>query len=165
MMRNTTGAAGAEPAAHRAGGLAGVATGITQCRAAAWPDRLHGRRFRLHVRHRETKNSAAGVPVLLGFTFFMGLMLSRLIGMVLGFRMATELIMTAFARHGRLFVSRGQPGHDTGRPGMGQMNGFVGWMVNVFGLLTAGMSPREGSSWYQQGSGDSDLVEWTWTRK
>ena len=28
----------------------------------------------------KTKNSAAGVPVLLGFTFFMGLMLSRLIG-------------------------------------------------------------------------------------
>ncbi len=27
----------------------------------------------------KTKNSAAGVPVLLGFTFFMGLMLSRLI--------------------------------------------------------------------------------------
>ena len=33
----------------------------------------------------KTKNSAAGVPVLLGFTFFMGLMLSRLIGYVLGF--------------------------------------------------------------------------------
>ena len=32
----------------------------------------------------KTKNSAAGVPVLLGFTFFMGLMLARLIGAVLG---------------------------------------------------------------------------------
>ena len=32
----------------------------------------------------KTKNSAAGVPVLLAFTFFMGLMLSRLIGSVLG---------------------------------------------------------------------------------
>ena len=32
----------------------------------------------------KTKNSAAGVPVLLGFTFFMGLMLSRLVGVVLG---------------------------------------------------------------------------------
>ena len=28
----------------------------------------------------KTKNSAAGVPVLLAFTFFMGLMLSRLLG-------------------------------------------------------------------------------------
>jgi len=43
-----------------------------------------------------TKNSAAGVPVLLGFTFFMGIMLSRLIAMVLGFRNGTELVMTAF---------------------------------------------------------------------
>jgi modulator of FtsH protease len=44
----------------------------------------------------KTKNSAAGVPVLLAFTFFMGLMLSRLIAMVLGFRNGSELIMTAF---------------------------------------------------------------------
>jgi modulator of FtsH protease len=34
----------------------------------------------------KTKNSAAGVPVLLAFTFFMGLMLSRMIAMVLGFK-------------------------------------------------------------------------------
>ncbi|MEK7345689.1 MAG: Bax inhibitor-1/YccA family protein [Pseudomonadota bacterium] len=45
----------------------------------------------------KTKNSAAGVPVLLGFTFFMGLMLSRMIAMVLGFKNGTDLIMTAFA--------------------------------------------------------------------
>jgi len=32
----------------------------------------------------KTKNSAAGVPVLLAFTFFMGLMLSRLLSFVLG---------------------------------------------------------------------------------
>src|SRR4030095_5369574 len=44
----------------------------------------------------KTKNSATGVPVLLGFTFFMGLMLSRLIAMVLGFKNGSELIMTAF---------------------------------------------------------------------
>ena len=44
----------------------------------------------------KTKNSAAGVPVLLGFTFFMGLMMSSLIAMTLGFRNGPELIMTAF---------------------------------------------------------------------
>ncbi|TFZ08639.1 Bax inhibitor-1/YccA family protein [Ramlibacter humi] len=44
----------------------------------------------------KTKNSPAGVAVLLGFTFFMGLMLSRLIAMVLGFRNGPSLIMTAF---------------------------------------------------------------------
>ena len=44
----------------------------------------------------KTKNSAAGVPVLLGFTFFMGLMLARLIAMVLGFKNGPSLVMTAF---------------------------------------------------------------------
>ncbi len=44
----------------------------------------------------KTKNSAAGVPVLLAFTFFMGLMLSRLIAMVLGFQNGSQLIMMAF---------------------------------------------------------------------
>jgi modulator of FtsH protease len=44
----------------------------------------------------KTKNSAAGVPVLLGFTFFMGLMMSSLIALTLGFRNGPELIMTAF---------------------------------------------------------------------
>ena len=45
----------------------------------------------------KTKNSSLGVPVLLGFTFFMGLMLSRMIGMVLGFSNGASLVMTAFA--------------------------------------------------------------------
>src|SRR5512140_3333899 len=44
----------------------------------------------------KTKNSAAGVPVLLAFTFFMGLMLSRMIAMVLGLKNGPSLIMTAF---------------------------------------------------------------------
>ena len=42
------------------------------------------------------KNSSVGVALLLGFTFFMGLMLSRLIGMVLGMSNGAQLIMTAF---------------------------------------------------------------------
>jgi len=52
----------------------------------------------------KTKNSAAGVPVLLGFTFFMGLMLSRLIGSVLGLANGAGLIMTAFAGTGLIFL-------------------------------------------------------------
>ena len=36
----------------------------------------------------KTKNTGAGVPVLLAFTFFMGLMLSRLVSAVLGFHTA-----------------------------------------------------------------------------
>lgn len=52
----------------------------------------------------KTKNSAAGVPVLLAFTFFMGLMLSRLIGSVLGLANGASLIMTAFAGTGAIFL-------------------------------------------------------------
>jgi modulator of FtsH protease len=52
----------------------------------------------------KTKNSAAGVPVLLGFTFFMGLMLSRLIGAVLGMGNGAGLIMTAFSGTAVIFI-------------------------------------------------------------
>ena len=51
----------------------------------------------------KTKNSAAGVPVLLGFTFFMGLMLARLVGTVLGMANGAGLVMTAFAGTGAIF--------------------------------------------------------------
>jgi modulator of FtsH protease len=50
------------------------------------------------------KNSAAGVPILLAFTFFMGLMLSRLIGAVLGMGNGAGLIMTAFTGTGLIFL-------------------------------------------------------------
>ncbi|MBK8767796.1 MAG: Bax inhibitor-1 family protein [Burkholderiaceae bacterium] len=51
-----------------------------------------------------TKNSAAGVPILLAFTFFMGVMLSRLVGVVLGLNNGAGLIMTAFAGTGAIFL-------------------------------------------------------------
>jgi modulator of FtsH protease len=44
----------------------------------------------------KTKDSSTGVAVLLAFTFFMGLFLSRLVGQVLGFRNGGSLVMTAF---------------------------------------------------------------------
>ena len=50
------------------------------------------------------KNSAAGVPILLAFTFFMGLMLSRLVGSVMGLSNGASLIMTAFAGTGAVFL-------------------------------------------------------------
>ena len=52
----------------------------------------------------KTKDSAAGVPVLLGFTFFMGLMLARLVGAVLGLANGAGLIMMAFAGTGAVFL-------------------------------------------------------------
>ena len=52
----------------------------------------------------KTKDSAAGVPVLLAFTFFMGVMLSRLVGTVLGLANGAGLVMTAFAGTGAIFL-------------------------------------------------------------
>ena len=50
------------------------------------------------------KNSGLGVALLLGFTFFMGLMLSRLVGHVLGFGNGAQLIMTAFGGTALIFA-------------------------------------------------------------
>jgi len=52
--------------------------------------------FGLMFAIEKTKESAVGVAVLLGFTFFMGLMLSRLISYTLGYSNGASLIMTAF---------------------------------------------------------------------
>ena len=51
----------------------------------------------------KTKNSSTGVAVLLAFTFFMGLFLSRMLGMVLGLSNGAGLVMMAFAGTGAIF--------------------------------------------------------------
>ena len=95
----------------------------------------------------KTKNSAAGVPVLLAFTFFMGLMLSRMIAMVLGFKNGSELIMTAFAGTAGVFFVMASLATVIKRDlsGMGKwlfvgaMVLLVGSVINVFVGSTAGM--------------------------
>ena len=52
----------------------------------------------------KNKNSAAGVPLLLAFSFFMGVMLSRLLGFVLGMGNGASLVMMAFAGTGAIFL-------------------------------------------------------------
>ncbi|QDZ30555.1 Bax inhibitor-1/YccA family protein [Noviherbaspirillum sp. UKPF54] len=52
----------------------------------------------------KTKNSGAGVAILLGFTFFMGLMLSRLVEHTLHFSNGASLIMTAFGGTATIFA-------------------------------------------------------------
>ncbi len=94
-----------------------------------------------------TKNSAAGVPVLLGFTFFMGIMLSRLIAMVLGFRNGTELVMTAFGGTAGVFFMMASLSTIIKRDlsGMakwlyvGAIVLMVGSLINVFVGSSAGM--------------------------
>jgi modulator of FtsH protease len=53
---------------------------------------------------QKNKDSGLGVVLLLGFTFFMGLMLSRLVGSILGFSNGASLIMTAFGGTAVIFA-------------------------------------------------------------
>ncbi|MDB5957334.1 Bax inhibitor-1 family protein [Ramlibacter sp.] len=79
------------------GAWLGVATGITsRLQGGLGLIVFMGGAFGFMYAIQKTKDSAAGVGVLLAFTFFMGLMLSRLIAMVLGFKNGTGLVMTAF---------------------------------------------------------------------
>ena len=87
------------------GAWIGVPTGLPRAR---WPGIgamvFLGGAFGFMYAIEKTKNSAAGVAVLLAFTFFMGLMLSRLVGAVLGQANGAGLIMTAFAGTGVIFL-------------------------------------------------------------
>ena len=88
------------------GAWLGVATGITQALTGGIGLIVFlGGAFGFIYAIEKTKNSAAGVPVLLGFTFFMGLMLSRMIAMVLGFKNGPELVMTAFGGTAGVFFA------------------------------------------------------------
>jgi modulator of FtsH protease len=95
----------------------------------------------------KTKNSAAGVPVLLAFTFFMGLMLSRMIAMVLGFKNGSDLIMTAFAGTAGVFFVMASLASTIKRDlsGMskwlfvGALAIMIGGIINVFVGSTVGM--------------------------
>jgi modulator of FtsH protease len=95
----------------------------------------------------KTKNSASGVPVLLAFTFFMGLMLSRMIAMVLGFKNGADLVMTAFAGTAGVFLVMASLASVIKRDlsGMGKwlfvgaLILMVGGIINVFVGSTAGM--------------------------
>ena len=80
------------------GAWIGVSTGITKAVMGGWMGMIVflGGAFAFMYAIQKTKNSAAGVPVLLAFTFFMGLMLSGLIERTLGFKNGPSLIMTAF---------------------------------------------------------------------
>ena len=87
------------------GAWIGVSTGITRAMGPGMSAIVFlAGAFGLIFAIERNKNSAAGVPLLLGFTFFMGLMLSRLIGVVLGMENGAGLIMTAFTGTGAIFL-------------------------------------------------------------
>jgi modulator of FtsH protease len=130
------------------GAWVGVATGITQA--------LNGilgivvflaGAFGFIYAIEKNKNSSAGVPILLAFTFFMGLMLSRLIAMVLGFSNGAELVMTAFGGTAGVFFVMASLASVIKRDlsGMGKwlfigaIVLMVGSLINVFVGSSAGM--------------------------
>ncbi|MFN3376183.1 MAG: Bax inhibitor-1/YccA family protein [Burkholderiaceae bacterium] len=130
------------------GAWLGVATGITRSLSGGIGLIVFlGGAFTFMFAIEKTKHSAAGVPVLLAFTFFMGLMLSRLIGMVLGFKNGSELIMTAFAGTAGVFFVMASLASVIKRDlsGMGKwlfvgaLVLMVGAVINVFVGSTAGM--------------------------
>ena len=84
----------------------------------------------------KTKESSTGVYVLLGFTFFMGLMLSRMLGMVLGFKNGTSLIMMAFGGTAAVFFTVASVATVIKRD-LSKMGGFL--MVGVIVLILAGL--------------------------
>src|SRR5665647_3047023 len=130
------------------GAWLGVATGVTQALSGGLGLMVFlGGAFGFIYAIEKTKNSAAGVPVLLGFTFFMGLMLSRMIAMVLGFKNGPELIMTAFGGTAGVFFVMASLSSVIKRDlsGMGKwlfvgaMAVMVGGIINIFVGSTAGM--------------------------
>jgi len=130
------------------GAWIGVSTGITRSLTGGLGLIVFlGGAFGFMFAIEKTKNSAAGVPVLLAFTFFMGLMLSRLIAMVLGFKNGSELIMTAFGGTAGVFFVMASLATVIKRDlsGMGKwlfvgaLVLMVGAIINVFVGSSAGM--------------------------
>ena len=130
------------------GAWVGVASGITASLSGGLGLMVFlGGAFGFIFAIEKTKNSAAGVPVLLAFTFFMGLMLSRMIAMVLGFKNGPDLIMTAFGGTAGVFFVMASLSSVIKRSleGMGKwlfvgaLAIMIGGIINVFVGSTAGM--------------------------
>ena len=130
------------------GAWLGVATGITQSLSGGLGLTVFlGGAFAFMFAIEKTKNSAAGVPVLLAFTFFMGLMLSRMIAVVLGFKNGSELVMTAMGGTAGVFFVMASLStfikRDLSGIGkwlfVGALIIIAGAIINVFVGSTAGM--------------------------
>jgi modulator of FtsH protease len=79
-----------------------------------------------------TKNSGMGVALLLGFTFVMGLMLSQILGLVLGMANGWNLIALAFGGTALVFAAMAAVGTTTKRDlsGLGKFL-FIGLVMLI----------------------------------
>ena len=119
-----------------AGAWIGVATGITAALSGMMGLVVFlGGAFGFIYAINKTKNSAAGVPVLLGFTFFMGLMISRLIAMVLGFSNGADLVMMSFGGTAAVFFAMASMATVVKR----DLSGLNQWLTIGVILLVVGM--------------------------
>ena len=84
-----------------------------------------------------TKHSITGVYLLLGFTFFMGLMLSRLLGMAIGMNNGVQLIGIAGAGTAAVFFGMASVAATTKRD-LSNMGKFL--MIGVVMLLVASVA-------------------------
>jgi modulator of FtsH protease len=83
------------------------------------------------------KNSGVGVALLLAFTFFMGLMLSRMLGMVLGLSNGVSLIATAFGGTSLVFAGMATMASTMKR----DLSGMGRWLfVGVIVMLVASVA-------------------------
>jgi len=85
----------------------------------------------------KTKNSVVGVYLLLGFTFFMGLMLSRLIGIAVGMSNGVQLIGVAGAGTAAVFFGMASIASTTKRD-LSNMGKFL--MIGVILLIVASIA-------------------------
>ena len=106
VLRNTYGLLAVSLVPTVLGAWVGISTGISQAMGGGLAALLFlAGAFAFMYAIDKTKESAMGVYLLLAFTFFMGLMLSRLVGQVLGFRNGTSLVMTAFGGTAAVFFA------------------------------------------------------------
>jgi modulator of FtsH protease len=119
------------------GAWVGVSTGITAAMGSGLSAIVFlAGAFGFMFAIEKTKHSSTGVLVLLAFTFFMGLMLARLLATILGFRNGSSLIMTAFGGTAVIFFGMATLATVIKRDlsGMGKFL-FVGALI----LLVAGI--------------------------
>lgn len=123
------------------GAWVGVASGFnTWMGSSIWLSLLvfFGGAFAFIWAIERNKTSSLGVVLLLAFTFFMGLMLSRLIGSIMGLKNGGQLIMMAFGGTAVIFAGMATLATTIKRDlsGLGKFL-FVGALVTMIGFIAA----------------------------